>query len=108
MKKINLFFLAILFKATPVFAAIDQPENPGNRLPTDLKAVITTISNTLLMVLGVIAVLFIIIGGFQYVTSAGNPDNVGKAKNTILYGIIGLVFAIISYAIVKFVIDNIG
>ncbi len=51
------------------------------------------------------AVLFIIIGGFQYITSAGNPENVSKAKNTILYAIIGIIVTLLSYAIVKFIID---
>ncbi len=61
-----------------------------------------------LILAGTIAVLFIIIGGFQYVTSAGNPENVAKAKNTITYSIIGLVITIISLAVVKFVIDNLN
>ena len=70
-----------------------------------LLQLITRISNILLLLVGLVAVLFIIIGGFQYITSAGNPENVSKAKNTILYAIIGIIVTLLSYAIVKFIID---
>ena len=53
------------------------------------------------------AVAFIIFGGFQYTTSAGDPGKVKKAKDTILYGIIGLVVAMLAYAIVNFVLSNV-
>lgn len=72
---------------------------------TNLLTLLGKVINALLAIAGTVAVLFIIIGGFQYITSAGNPDNVGKAKNTILYAIIGLVVVILSYAVVKFVIE---
>ena len=48
-----------------------------------------------------------IIGGVQYMTSAGDTQKVTKAKNTILYGLIGLVICVLAFAIVNFVITNI-
>lgn len=111
MKSIKKFLWLIFLQASPVLAKIDDPVNPDNKLPgggtEGLKSVITSVSNALLAVLGVVCVLFIIIGGFQYVASAGNPDSVGKAKNTILYAVIGLIFAILSYAIVSFIVNKI-
>ncbi len=107
MKKLKHLFWLLFLKASPALAEIDQPDNPGGKLTGDLKGLITTVSNTLLMLLGAVAVLFIIIGGFQYVSSAGNPENVGKAKTTILYGVIGIIFALLSYAIVQFIITQI-
>ena len=62
------------------------------------------IVNTLLYVLGAVAVLMIILGGITYVTSAGDAAHVTKAKNTILYSVVGLVVAILAYAIVNFVL----
>ena len=50
----------------------------------------------------------VIIGGVKYTTSGGDQAAVTSAKNTILYGIIGLVIAILAYAIVNFVISKIG
>ena len=60
------------------------------------------------VVVGILAVVMIIIGGIQYTTSGGDQAAVTKAKNTILYGIVGLVIAILAYAIVNFVIRKVG
>ena len=46
----------------------------------------------------------IIYGGVLYTTSAGDPGKVKKAKDTILYGIIGLVIAVLAFAIVNFIL----
>ncbi len=52
---------------------------------------------------GALAVLFLVWGGFKYVTSQGEPDRIAKAKDTILYSVIGLVVTIASYGIVAYV-----
>lgn len=78
-----------------------------NGVPTDLTGaggVIDNVTSTILAILGFIAVVMLIIGGIKYATSAGDAKAVTDAKNTILYALIGLVIAILSYAIVKFVI----
>jgi len=67
-------------------------------------SLIGKIINILLFVLGAIAVIMIIIGGITYVTSTGDSTSVTRAKNTILYSIIGLVVAFSAYAIVNWVI----
>lgn len=72
---------------------------------TSLEASISDIVNMLLFIVGVIAVIVIIIGGIMYATSAGDPARAKKAKDAILYAVIGLVIAILAYAIVNFVID---
>ena len=66
--------------------------------------VIDNVTSTILYVLGFLAVIMLIIGGVKYALSAGDAKAVTDAKNTILYALIGLVIAILSYAIVKFVI----
>ena len=73
----------------------------------DLMSVLTTIINVALGVIGFIAVVMIILGGVQYTTSSGDAAKVTKAKNTILYGIVGLVVALLAFAIVNFVLGNI-
>lgn len=72
----------------------------------DLMGVITNISNSLLLLVGIVAVLFLILGGFQYITSAGNPENINKAKTTITYTIIGVLITLLSYAVVKFIVSQ--
>ena len=68
---------------------------------------VQTIINVILGVLGVVAVVMIILGGVQYMTSAGDASKLAKAKNTILYAIVGLVVALMAYAIVNFVLNNV-
>ena len=77
--------------------------------PTDLFAedggVFRQITNTILYIVGVIAVIMIIWGGIRYIISGGDSKKVTDAKNTILYAIIGLIIAVLSYAIVNFVMN---
>ncbi len=73
----------------------------------DLISRITTILNVVIGLLGIICVIVIILGGITYMTSSGESTKVQKGRNTILYGIIGLVICILAFAIVNFVIANI-
>ena len=79
----------------------------GSSNQNDLMAQANTIINVVIGVVGFVAVAFIIFGGVQYTTSAGDPGKVKKAKDTILYGIIGLVVSMLAYAIVNFVLANV-
>lgn len=54
--------------------------------------------------MGAIAVLIVMIGGFRYVMSEGNPESTKKARSTILYAIVGLIVAISAQVIVAFVL----
>jgi len=65
---------------------------------------IKNIVNVLLFILGAIAVIMIIIGGIRYTTSNGDASATKGAKDTILYAVVGLVVAILAYAIVNFVL----
>ncbi|MBR2710046.1 hypothetical protein IKF02_00210 [Candidatus Saccharibacteria bacterium] len=62
------------------------------------------ITNTILYIVGIIAVIMLIIGGIRYVVSGGDSKKVTDAKNTVLYAIIGLVICFMAFAIVNFVI----
>jgi TRAP-type C4-dicarboxylate transport system permease small subunit len=53
---------------------------------------------------GIIAVAYLIIGGYQYITSQGNPDVAAQAKSTIVNSIIGLIIVLTAYLIVRFVL----
>jgi hypothetical protein len=56
---------------------------------------------------GGIALVIVTIGGFRYAVSQGNPQETAKAKNTVLYALIGLVVTVSAFAIVQFVIPRI-
>lgn len=76
--------------------------------PSDLfgdTGVFKQITNTILYIVGVVAVIMLIIGGIRYVTSGGDSKKVTDAKNTVLYAIIGLIVAFLAFAIVNFVIS---
>ncbi len=62
------------------------------------------VTNTLLYILGVIAVIAIIAGGIRYATANGDASRIKQAKDTILYAVIGLVVAIMAWGIVSFVV----
>jgi len=72
-----------------------------------LMPTVNTIINVILGVLGLVAVVVIILGGVQYTTSAGDPGKVKKAKDTILYGIVGLVIALLAFAIINFILSSV-
>lgn len=74
--------------------------------PTDLDVQVQNITNTMLLVIGIVAVIMLIVGGFRYVLSNGNEKAISGAKDTILYAIIGIVVALLSYAIVNFVLGR--
>jgi cytochrome c biogenesis protein CcdA len=74
--------------------------------PADIKTGFKNISDTALYALGAISVLMLIYGGIRYTISAGDDKAVTAAKNTILYAVVGIVVAIMAYAIVNFVIKS--
>jgi hypothetical protein len=122
MKKIKLLLLTIGLligigaTLIPAYAgaAIDPlPSCSGDAADTVLckdkdkkkfNDVVQTIVNTLLFILGAVCVIVIIIAGITYTTSGGDAALVTKAKNTLLYAIVGLIVAILAYPIVNYII----
>jgi hypothetical protein len=101
--------------SAPAYAAVNVFKNPGGDQADAAKVVnndgnktfqqtMTQVISTLLVVLGMIAVIVIIIGGIRYTTSNGDQSAIKSAKNTILYAVVGLVVAILAFAIVNFTI----
>lgn len=67
-----------------------------------------TILQIVFGVAGAIALIVIVLAGFKYVLSRGNAQETAKAKNAILYAVIGLVVSLLSFTIVSFVITRFG
>lgn len=65
--------------------------------------VVNAVLNVVLSFVGVVAVGVMIYGGFTYMTSNGDSGKAQKAKNIIMYGLIGMIVALLAYAIVRFV-----
>jgi type IV secretory pathway VirB2 component (pilin) len=78
----------------------------GRGLGTE-NAVLSGILSTVYTAAGIIAVIAIIISGYMYTTSNGNPENVRKAKNGIIYSVIGLVIIFSAATITWFVLGRV-
>lgn len=104
----------VALEAQPASAASDSAQSVqkgvnaigGDKNQPKLESFIQQIINVILFIIGAVAVIMIIIGGIRYVVSAGDQAAVTGAKNTILYSVVGLIVALLAYAIVNFVIDN--
>ena len=73
-----------------------------------LQVTIGNIIQGVVGILGVVCIIVIIVGGIGYMTSSGDAGKVKKAKDTILYGVIGLIICVLAFAITNFVIGAIG
>ena len=71
---------------------------------TGLENQIGLIINGIIGAIGVVAVIMIILGGINYMTSQGDAAKAKKGRDTILYGIIGLIIVLLAFAIVNFVL----
>ena len=125
MKKIRTFIAALILVASGLFVLAPIAVNAQGALGgvcannsdtgvceenaksenANTNALVGNIVNTLLFLVGAISVVMVIFGGILYATSQGDSGNVSKAKNTILYAIVGLVVAFIAYAIINWVFN---
>lgn len=99
----GLVFAPLAVRAIPALNCSDL--NGVNCQATSVNGLIKTVINWLLGIAFGVAVLFLIIGGFWYITSAGNEETAEKGKGTAINAIIGIVIIILSYVIVN-VISN--
>ncbi len=67
---------------------------------------VSTIISVALGIIGALALLIITVSGLRYITAGGNPEKTAKAKNGIIYSLVGLVVAISAEAIVAFVVGQ--
>ena len=68
--------------------------------------IVGTVINVFSIVVGIVAVIMIIWGGFKYITSGGDSGNISAAKNTILFAIVGLIIVALAQIIVRFVLSR--
>lgn len=102
-----LGFSTFVISAPPVSAA-ETIEDTCTQWQIDqglctagLRTLALDIVNWFLLFLGLIATGFLIYGGFMYVTSAGNDENVGKAKKVIIYAAVGIMVIVIAAVMVN-------
>jgi hypothetical protein cdiviTM7_00627 len=80
-------------------------EMKGKSIDGD-KGLIKTVVNVLLWAVGILSVIMIIFSGFRYITSAGDASKTKSAQSTLIYSVVGLIVAIMAYAIVNMVTNR--
>jgi hypothetical protein len=88
---------------TSFFPAASQAAGGGS-----LESLIQTVINAVLLIAGVVAVIYLIVGGYQYITSGGNAEQAQSGRTTVLNAIIGLVIIFAAFVIVRFVMQRIA
>lgn len=78
------------------------------KLPTTPDGILSNILSTVYFWAGIIAVGLIVYGGFMYVISNGDPGRVKKAKDTLLYAVIGLIVVLVAFVITNLVIKGVN
>jgi len=73
---------------------------------TGIGHVAAQVVNIFSIIVGIVAVIMIIYGGFRYITSGGDSGSVGNAKNTLIYAIVGLIIVALAQVIVHFVLST--
>ncbi len=106
---LSLVLLLSLLIPSVTFAAngFIMPNAPGNLPNTPFDVMILNITSWLLSLVIILALLVIVYGGVYYITSVGEADRIETAKTILTYGIVGLVIAGLSYAIVATVVTQV-
>ena len=94
-----------LGQAAPGQNECGDAQGPGSA-QRNLNNLIEDIINIFSIVVGIIAVIMIIYGGFKFITSGGDSGRVTSAKQTIIYAIIGLIIVALAQFIVKFILSK--
>lgn len=105
----SLVMLSVPLVETSVYAAC----NPADSTCIDVSSlpnqnpntsnIVATILNIFFVIIGSISVLMVTIAGFKFITSSGKPEEVAKAKDTILYAGVGIIVCVMAVTIVSFI-----
>jgi Type IV secretion system pilin len=114
VKKLAAGAVTVSVMALPMIAmaasGVDLGLNYATAIGLGTQDVRTTVSNVIrafMGLLGIVAVVIILLGGFKWMTAGGNEEKVSEAKKLIISGIIGLIIIMSAYAISQFVVNAI-
>jgi predicted small integral membrane protein len=100
MKKAITLSIVLLTSLTSVSPAFAQTTTGG---VTQIQTFIQSIIQVMITLAGLVAVGFFVWGGFGYITSSGNPENLDRSKKTILYSAIGLAIVLGAFVLTSVV-----
>jgi multidrug transporter EmrE-like cation transporter len=115
-KKILAFVLSVFMVslfALPVLVSAQTNLDLGINYATytglgtkDVRQTVAQIINVALGLLGIVAVVIILVGGFEWMTAGGNEEKTGEARKRIIAGVVGLAIILSAYAIANFVVSS--
>ncbi|HOV34752.1 MAG TPA: pilin [Candidatus Dojkabacteria bacterium] len=94
-------FCILMLDKTAVFAAGDDEPPRLEQLFSTLEIIFQKLSP----IAGILCIIFIVLGGYMWMTSAGDPIKIKKAQGTLTWAIIGLVFIVISGIILSVILN---
>lgn len=103
MKKINKYLLPVVSLFPSVAMAGLGDKRLGENQNESVSEFLGSIQGWLLGLVGGLAVLFIVYGGFLYMTSGGNKERIETAKKTLTYAILGLILVVLSGLILQII-----
>ena len=112
------FFPAVVYAADPGCDTANSALFKGTCLPNraiapwdnvdTFSGAVTVILNTLLLVVGLVAVIYVVYGGYRYITGGEDEEKVKQAKNTITNALIGVVLVLIALALVRIIANAVS
>lgn len=114
ISKLILIISFLVFLITPTLVLADRlgtdmiEEGNIHLSNEDPRVVTIKIINLVLTFLGIISVVVVLVGGFKWMTSGGNQEQVGQAKKILIAGLIGLIIILLSWGISTFVITQVS
>ncbi len=102
-------FQDVCSKPNASSSTVCKSKNLGGQNPIfGPQGVMTSVINIVSTIVGIVAFIMILVGGFKLITSGSNPQDVSKARETIIYAIVGLIIAALAQVIVQFVLKRIN
>ncbi len=95
---------ALFLLALPVAASAVSTTIPGTY--ADWAGVMTVVKTALWLIFGAVALVMFVIAGFEFITAAGDVEKLGKAKTAVIWGVVGIIVAVLAYSILS-VIESI-
>jgi hypothetical protein len=115
----SIFFLVFFFaffqsqalNAGPDYLGLNYVKDGQNGVALgneDPRSMAAKIINIVLTLLSIIAVVIVLLGGFKWMTAAGNEEKVSDAKKLLAAGVIGLVIILAAWGIANFALRELG
>ena len=103
---VGLFLSPVLTNASPGL----EPPTPETNIKTDVpppdsnvENAIGKITNWFFVVVLCVAVIFLLVAGFQFITASGDPDKVNSARQNVMYAMVGVAVAVLAKGIVSLI-----